>query len=227
MNSVPLQVLLYAFVAGASPVALGATLVILGSRGGRWNALAFAVGVVLGQTCLFVLAYVLGSAAKPAGTHAHETARAWLELSFGIALVVVGAMVWFRPPRDPPPKTDTRTRAVLDRLAHLSLPAVFGAGVALALGPKRLGLTVLVTATIATSDLGTVEGLSLSAFYIVVATALVTVPVVLAIVFGARAEQWMLEVEHWLSTHKRPLTFYPLTVLGLVVIVDALFALVD
>jgi hypothetical protein len=225
VNSVPLQVLLYAFVAGASPVALGATLVVLGSRGGRWNALAFAVGVVLGQTLLFVLAYVVGSAAKPVGTHAHETARSWLELAFGVALVVVGAMVWFRPPVDPPARTDTRTRAVLDRLAHLSLPAVFGAGLALALGPKRLGLTVLVTATIATSDIGTVEGLSLSVFYIIVATALVTVPVVLAIVFGDRAEQWMLEVEHWLSAHKRPLTFYPLTVLGLLVIVDAVLAL--
>jgi hypothetical protein len=226
VNSVPLQVLLYAFVAGASPVALGATLVVLGSRGGRWNALAFAVGVVLGQTLLFVLAYVLGTAAKPAGAHAHETARAWLELGFGIALVVVGLRVWSRPPRDPPPtKTDTRTRAVLDRLAHLSLPAVFGAGVALALGPKRLGLTVLVTATIATSDVGTVEGVGLSVFYIVVATALVTVPVVLAIVFGDRAECWMLEVEHWLSAHKRPLTFYPLTILGLVIIVDGLLGL--
>jgi hypothetical protein len=174
---------------------------------------------------LFVLAYVLGSAAKPASTHAHETARSWLELAFGVALVVVGAMVWFRPPRDAPQTTDSRTRLVLDRLAHLSLPAVFGAGVALALGPKRLGLTVLVTATIATSDVGTVEGLSLSVFYVVVATALVTVPVVLAIVFGDRAEQWMLEVEHWLSAHKRPLTFYPVTILGVLVIVDALLGL--
>ena len=225
MNSVPLQVLLYAFVAGASPVALGATLVVLGSRGGRWHALAFAIGVVLGQVAVFLRAYALGNAAMPVGQHDHETARAWLELAFGIALVVAGAVVWFRPPKDPPQRTDSRTRVVLDRLAHLNLPAVFGAGVALALGPKRLGLTLFVTATIAGGDLGTVEGLALSAFYVIVATALVTVPVVLAIVFGDRAGRWMLNVEHWLSEHKRPLTFYPLTILGLLVIVDALFAL--
>ena len=226
MNSVPLQVLLYAFVAGASPVALGATLVVLGSRGGRWNALAFAIGVVLGQAALFLLAYALGNAAMPVGHHDQDTARAWFELLFGVALVVAGAMVWFRPPSDPPKPTDSsRTRAVLDRLAHLNLPAVFGAGVALALGPKRLGLTVLVTATIAGSQVGTVEGFSLSVLYVVVATALVTVPVVLAIMFGDRAARGMLDVEHWLSAHKRPLTFYPLTILGLLVIVDALFAL--
>jgi hypothetical protein len=61
--------------------------------------------------------------------------------------------------------------------------------------------------------------------YVVVATALVTVPVVLAIVFGERGGRWMLEVEHWLSAHKRPLTSYPLTILGVLVIVDALLAL--
>jgi hypothetical protein len=53
----------------------------------------------------------------------------------------------------------------------------------------------------------------------------VTVPVVLAIVFGTRGEQWMLEVEHWLSAHKRPLTVYPVTILGVLIIVDAAFAL--
>ena len=224
MNSVPLQVLLYAFVAGASPVALGATLVVLGSHGGRWKALAFAAGVVIGQAVLCALAYALGTAALPVGHHAHETARAVLELVFGIALVVLGGLMWARPP-DAPAKPDSRTKTVLARLEHLNLPAVFGAGVVLALGPKRLGLTVLVTATIAGGDLSTFAATTLTAVYIVVATVLVTVPVVLAIVFGDRGEAWMLEVEHWLSAHKRPLTFYPVTILGVLVTVDAVFAL--
>ncbi len=186
MNSVPLQVLLYAFVAGASPVALGATLVVIGSRGGRWHALAFAVGVVLGQAFVLALAYALGTATMPVGSHAHETVRAAFELALGIALLVAGAATWSRPPREAQSKPDSRTKAVLDRLAHLNLPAVFGAGVALTLGPKRLGLTLLVAATIAGGDLGVIEGLGLSAAYVVVATALVTVPVALAIVFGDR-----------------------------------------
>jgi hypothetical protein len=217
--------MLYAFVAGASPVALGATLVVLGSRGGPGHALAFAVGVVLGQALVVALAYLLGNATMPVGHQAHETARAVLELAFGVALIVIGAIVWFRPPRSAPPKSDSRTKAVLDRLAHLNLPALVGAGVALALGPKRLALTLLATATIAGGNLGTAEAFSLSAFYVVVATALVTIPVVVAILFGVRAAAWMTEVEHWLSTHKRPLTFYPVTILGLVVIADAVLGL--
>jgi len=224
VNSVPLQVLLYAFVAGASPVALGATLVVLGSRGGRWNALSFAVGVVLGQVLVCAIAYAVGSATLPVGHHAHETARALLELALGVALLVAGAIVWSRPP-DAPSKPDSRSKAVLDRLTHLNLFTVFGAGAVLALGPKRLGLTLLVTATIAGGDVSTFEALSLTVAYIVIATALVTVPVVLAIVFGDRGERWMLDVEHWLSAHKRPMTCYPLTILGVLVIVDALFGL--
>jgi hypothetical protein len=102
---------------------------------------------------------------------------------------------------------------------------VFGAGAVLALGPKRLGLAVLVTATIAGGDIGAVFAFGLTVAYVVIATALVTVPVVLAIVFGARGEQWMLDVEHWLSAHKRPLTVYPVTILGVLVVVDAVFAL--
>src|SRR6476469_3951539 len=108
MNSVALQVLLYGFVAGASPVALGATLVVLGSRGGRWNALAFAVGVVIGQVLLCGLAYALGSAAMPVGHHAHETARAVLELALGVALLVLGGVVWSRPDEARPAKPDSR-----------------------------------------------------------------------------------------------------------------------
>jgi threonine/homoserine/homoserine lactone efflux protein len=224
VHSVTLQVLLYAFVAGASPVALGATLVVLGSRGGRWHALAFAIGVVLGQAVVFGLALLVGNATMPVGRHEHETARAVLELAFGIALLVAGAVVWRRPP-DAPAKPDSRAKAVLTRLEHLNLVEVFGAGAVLALGPKRLGLTLLVTATIANSDVGAVVGVTLSAVYVVVATALVTVPVVLAILFGVRAERWMLAVEHWLSAHKRPLTFYPVTILGVVIVVDAVLGL--
>ncbi len=224
MNSVPLQVLLYAFVAGASPVALGATLVVLGSRGGRWNALSFALGVVLGQALLCALAYAVGSATLPVGHQTHATVRAVLELALGVALLVAGAIVWSRP-SEAPAKPDSRSKAVLDRLSHLTLVAVFGAGAVLALGPKRLGLTLLVTATIAGGDLSTFEATGLTALYVVIATTLVTIPVVLAIVFGTRAERWMLDVEHWMSAHKRSLTCYPLTILGIVVVVDSLFGL--
>ena len=226
MNSILLQVLLYAFVAGASPVALGATLVVLGSRHGRWSGLAFAIGVVLGQLTVCALAYAIGSAALPVGTHAHDTARAVLELALGIVLLMGAAYAW-RQPASQPPKPNSRSKAAFARLARLSLPALFFAGAALSLGPKRLGLTLLVTASISAADLSDSEAVALTLLYVVVATALVTVPVVLAIVFGPRAEAWMSNVQSWLAEHRRPMTFYPLAILGVLVTLDALVALLS
>jgi hypothetical protein len=145
-------------------------------------------------------------------------------LVLGVALLVAGAYTWSQP-KVSAPKPTSRSRAVLERLAHLNLPEVFGAGAALALGPKRLGLTVFVAATISAADLGPTEGFALVVGYVVIATALVTVPVVLAIVFGDRAGRWMTDVQHWLAAHKRPLTFYPLTILGVLVTLDAVLGL--
>ena len=115
---------------------------------------------------------------------------------------------------------------MLERLAHLNLLAVFGAGAVLALGPKRLGLTVLVTATIAGGDLGAFAATSLTAIYVVIATVLVT--------RAGRAGDRVRRPRRsggcstWStgsSAHKRPMTFYPLTILGVLVTVDALFGL--
>ena len=224
MNSIVLQVLLYAFVAVASPVALGATLVVLGSRHGRWSGLAFAIGVVLGQAIVCALAYALGSAALPVGQHAHDTAQAIFELALGLALLVGGAYAW-RQPAAHVPKPNARSKAVFARLERLSLPALFFAGAALTLGPKRLTITLLVTASISAAGLSGTEAVTLTLVYVVIATALVSVPVVLAIVFGPRAEAWMREVQLWLTAHRRPLTYYPLTILGVLVIIDALVGL--
>ena len=183
--------------------------------------------MVLGQVVVLALAYALGTATLPVGRHAHENARELLELALGIALLVGGAHVWQQPP-DRPPKPNSRSKAVLERLARLNLPSVFVAGAALGLGPKRLALDACSSAaTISTGDLGGVEETVLSVTYVVLATALVTVPVVLAIVFGSRAEEWMTDVQHWLAAHKRPMTFYPLTILGMLVTLDALVSLLS
>ena len=225
MNSILLQVLLYAFVAAASPVALGSTLVVLGSRHGRWSGLAFAIGVVLGQVLVCALAFALGAAALPVGQHAHDTARAILELALGMALVLGGAYAWQQPAAQAP-KPNSRSKAVFARLERLSLPALCLAGAALTLGPKRLTITLLVTASISAADVSGTEAVTLTILYVVVATALVSVPVVLAIVFGPRAEAWMRDLQLWLTKYRRPLTYYPLTVLGVLVTINALVVLI-
>src|SRR5689334_1705552 len=146
MNATGLQVVLYAFLAAASPLALASTLVVIGGPHRRVSGLAFGIGVVLGQAVACALAFALG----------------------------VG-------------------------------------------GPKRLGLTVLVAATIYASTWSGEVKVSAATGYVVVATVLVWVPVVLSLVLGPRTAAYLQEVEAWIAAHRQALTFVPLPVLGILV----------
>ena len=57
------RILLFALIAGASPIAVVSTLAVLSSRRGRTNGLALLVGFLLGQSAAFLAAFLLGSAA--------------------------------------------------------------------------------------------------------------------------------------------------------------------
>ena len=152
MNSTALQVLLYAIIAAASPLALASTLVVIGGPHRRFSGLAFGVGVVLGQAVACGFAFALGVATIPRHGSGHATLRATLELVLGVAMLAVAARVRYgpRPPR--PSRAGERSKAVLARLAQLSAPKLLMAGAALGVGgPKRLGITVLVAATISAS----------------------------------------------------------------------------
>ena len=98
MNSTALQVVLYAFLAAASPLALASTLVVVGGPHRRASGVAFAVGVVVGQAVACGLAFALGVATVPGADTARETLRAVLEVGCGIALLVVSARVRSRLP---------------------------------------------------------------------------------------------------------------------------------
>jgi hypothetical protein len=227
VNSTALQVLLYAFVAAASPLALGSTLVVIGEPHRRAGGLAFGVAVVVGQALACGLAFALGVATVPGADTARETLRAILELGCGVALLIVAARIRYRPRAPHPSRAAERSKAVLGRLRHLSVPKLLAAGVVLGVGgPKRLGLTVLVAATISASSWSGEVKLAFAVGYVVIATALVWAPVLLSLLLGHRAAGYLEQAEAWIAAHRQALTFVPLTVLGILVVADALVALV-
>ena len=115
---------------------------------------------------------------------------------------------------------------MVTRLSRLKPGAALGTGIALGIGgPKRLGLTLIVAAAISAAALGSAEELSLVAMYVLVATALVWVPVALYVVFGTRATDGIARAQLWVSEHQQPLTFYPSLVVGVGLTVDALIRL--
>jgi hypothetical protein len=187
----------------------------------------FAVGFVAGQAVFCLLAFTLGTFSSPDRTKNHPTAIALVAIAFGGALLATAVYVRFRgmeSARSGGP--NPRTEVLRSRLSNLHPPTALATGAVLGIGgPKRVGITIVATATIAEAGLGSARSFALAAVYVVVATLLVWVPVLLYLVWGPRAARWLTDGQHWVGLHKEPLTFYPSAVLGLVLVVDGVVTL--
>jgi hypothetical protein len=219
------HVALYGLVAAASPVALLATLVVLGSGRGRINGVAFAGAFLLGQSAAFVAAYLVGSAATPDDGDA-RTVVAALELAAGLLLI---GIAWRRRAGGAPlaPPGAPRTDALFARLSHVTPVAAVGVGLPLGVGVKRLVLTVLAASTIATGGLEPSEDAALALLYLALAGVVVWAPVVLYVVFGRRADRMFDDARRWIGGHEERLTVVSAVVLGILLVGDALLGLLS
>jgi threonine/homoserine/homoserine lactone efflux protein len=219
------RILLYALVAGLSPLALLATLAALGSGRGRANGFFFAVGFLLTQTTVLVLAIVLGSAATPDRKRGHPTLAAALEIALGVLLLLYATR---GRSRDEPPvrPAESRTKALLDRLSHLRPVTAFSAGALLGVGGvKRLTITLFAGATIALTGFIPAEQAGLGALYIVIASALVWIPVGVYLVAGKRADTWTERTEEWIVANEQRITALSMVAFGLLLIGHGLILL--
>jgi len=227
MIETTIRVVFYALVAATSPLALAATLAVLRSRRGRINGTGFALSFLVAQAAICFLALAIGAASIGSRADNHETLGALFVLAFGLALLAAATAVHRRgdTPRAPR-RAGPRTKAMLERLERLTPGAAIGTGALLGIGgPKRLGLSVIVAGTISAAALAVDQEISLVVMYVLVGTVLVWLPVVLFVVFGTRATEWMNNAQGWVAKHEQPLTFYPSLVLGVLLTIDALIRL--
>ena len=120
-----------------------------------------------------------------------------------------------------------RTEQLRARLSSLHVPTALGTGAVLGFGgPKRIAITILAAATIGTSAASDASSLTLAIIYVALATVLVWVPVLLYVLLGARAAEWLTDGQHRIAEHKDALTFWPSAVLGVVLVVDGVVQLV-
>jgi Sap, sulfolipid-1-addressing protein len=213
-------------VAATSPLALASVLVVLTGAGARLKGAALAIGFVAGQAAFFLLVFAIGTRSSPDGKN-HPAVVDSIEIAFGIALLLTAVYVRRHrsdlAARGPNP----RTAAIRSRLANLRPLTALGTGAALGIGgPKRIGVTIVVSAAIAAAGLESAEALGLAVLYVAVATILVWVPILLYVAFGARATEWLENAQRWIGQHKATLTFYLSAVLGTVLVVDGIVHLV-
>ena len=218
-----LQVVFYALVAAASPLALTSTLVVLRSGRGRLNGFIFAASFLLGGGVVWLILLSLGAVTSLDEGDRHGAAI--FELAFGLLLLAAAWRVrrGFAPQRG---SGGGRTRALLARLERLTPAAAFPVGALLGIGgPKRLVIAIVAATTVSVAGLTTGEEIGLAVLYVLVAALLVWVPVAMYLVAGKRAAGRLVKAQEWLRSNQRAIAIYSLLVLGSVLVVEALVEL--
>ena len=227
LDHLALRTLLFAIVAATSPLALGSVIAVVTSAQGRIKGAAFAIGFVTGQAGVFLLALNLGTISFGTSEN-HPTVVAVLIIAFGAALLLTA--VWVRGHRTEAVQVrgpNARTEALRARLSGLRPLSALAVGAALGVGgPKRLSITIAVTAMIKESGVSDTEALRLGVLYVGVSTVLAWAAALFYILWGQRAAQWLTSAQQWSVRHKEPLIFYPSVVLGLVLVIDGVVQLV-
>ena len=223
MTNAALTLILYAFVAAASPLGLAATLTVL--RSGRAQSLGLASGVLLGQLLTCGILVVIGTASVN-----HRTKRpiveGVIELLLGAALLVLASVIHHRPRRANP---DTgRSSQILDRLQRVHGTTAFAAGLALGVGgPKRLVLTGLASASITAAGVDGAQEAALVVWYGALATIVVWAPVLAVLVVGEGVIEKVDAAFRWLARHHRPVTVWALLIVGFFCLAHGLLLLVN
>ena len=220
MLSAAIHLIPYALVATLSPLGFAATLTVM--RSGRLKALAFALGVVVGQLLACTALVVVGGVATPSRTKAYPTVQGLLELGLALALLTYAFVVHRRREPEPRPASG-RSSAALERLQRVHSLTALGVGLLLGIGgPKRLVLTALASASITAAGITGSNELALVGWYSLLATSLVWLPALAYLFLGNRAVATLDAAIEWLARNRRQATVWVLVILGLALLVDAL-----
>ena len=213
----------YALVAALSPLGFAATITVI--RTGRIKALGFGLGVVAGQLVACAALIAIGAAATPNRTKPHPTFEGVLEVALGLALLYAAIAAYRRPATKHHP-TSGRTQAALDRLQRVHVMTASAVGFLFGIGgPKRLVLTALAAASIAATGITGSNESILVGWYVLLATALVWIPVLAYVLLGDWVVGRLDAALEWLSSHRRPATVWALAVIGTALLVGGLLDL--
>ncbi len=215
-----IQLLLYALLAGLSPIALGATIAVMPA--GRLKVTGFGIAFVMAQLLTCSLFVVIGVAATGSSRQSHPDLHAVLEVGLAAALAWLAVQVRRRPPVASE-RSNPRTRAMLERLGRLRFLTTLFAGLLLGIGgPKRLVLTALAATTITTAGLQDSREATLVVLYAAIATALAWGPAIVFVLFGDRAIARIKEVQADMAHRQPGITVNALLALAALLAIDAI-----
>ncbi|MGH2905404.1 MAG: GAP family protein [Solirubrobacterales bacterium] len=221
MNDAIRNMLPFAIGVAVSPIPIVAVVLMLTSRRGKANGLAFVAGAALGLALIGGAVLIAGSNGffVIAGTNDDDAKR--LDLIFGVLLLLGAARSfrkWLKQRNEP-----RQTPKWMDRLDHVT-PIKAGA-IALGLAFvnfKNLVLTMAGMTEIMKGTLSETERWTALAIFILIGIAGPAVPVAIAYVAGERAPAKLDALKLWLIAHNNALLAVILLAIGAKLLHDAI-----
>jgi hypothetical protein len=213
------QLLPLALAAALSVVPIMATILILVSDTRARSALPYATGWVLGAaafvTLTTVFAQFLPEGRRPRHT---DTAVGVAELVIGGALIVLSVVTLIRQRGD----ADRSLPGWMERVDSLDALPAFGLGLALNVRPKAFLLAVAAGLLLHSASLAPEAALVGVAFYTIVATSTVVVPVILTLLSPQRMQPRLQAARERLADTGPVVTAVAMLAVGILILVVGL-----
>jgi hypothetical protein len=223
MDQILLDLLPLMLAAALVPLYPILVLLVLLGEGGLRTAIAFVAGLLavrLAQGVLF--GWVFGAAAEAYPNDGPEIIASTLLLLVGILLLLAAFKKWRKQPD--PDEPSPQWVAALGRLSPLK---ALGAGAAImTIDVKQWVLTLTAIDVIQGAELDRLTGAGLYLLYILVALALVWLPLLVYAVAPQRTDKPLRAAQAWLERYNRPIVIGASLIFGLWFLVKGVTGLI-
>jgi hypothetical protein len=210
-----LQLLPVALAAAVSMIPIMATILILVSDKRDQSALPYATGWVLGAAAFVTLATVAAGFLPDGRPRNRDTAVGVVEVVIGAALVLLGVLTLARRRSE----SAQQIPGWMSRVDSLDSLTAFGLGLALNVRPKAFLLAVAAGLILHTASLEPNAAVVGVAFFTIVATSTVVVPVVLTLLSPKRMQPRLQSARAWMARNGPVLTALAMLVVGFLILV--------
>jgi hypothetical protein len=208
------EMLPLAVAIAASPIPVIPAILVLAAPGPRATGAAYLGGWLLGMTAMVLVATALASVLEQGET---PTWAIVVRLVLGLLLIGLGVRKWLgrSPDAEVPAWMESLRTATPGRSLRLALTLAV-------VNPKHLMLAFAAGLYAGASDLEA-AGLVLAAvFFIAVASVSVAVPILAFLALGDRVQAPLQRLEGWLVRHNVVLLAGVVSVIGVLLVVEAL-----
>ena len=201
------------------PVPIIAVVLLLGSERGTVKGLAFVLAWLVGLAAVSALALVLAGVADASNAGEPATWANVLVLGLGLLLVALAVKGWRRRPRA---DDEVDMPGWMRTIDEFTTTKAAGAGFALtALNPKNVLLAVAAAAEVAEAGLPAGEKIVVMLVFVLIASAGVLSPLVVAVALGDRSRTLLEGLRAWMTRYNAAIMTVLFLLIGAKLIGDA------